>query len=326
MLIFLLRRLLNLLPTFLIASIMVFGIIYLAPGDFLTPARLNPGISAQQIENLTRSFGLDKPWYIQYFSWLTNMFHGNLGLSFAYQQPVLDVAWPRVVNSLKLVLVNLVLFYGISIPLGVYGAVRQYSLGDRLSGVFFYVLLGFPTFFLALLTIFGILRLRQVTGWHIPLGGMTSDNHDTLSFLGRTWDTLQHLLAPALVLAIVNVAGFTRVLRGQMLENLRSDYIRTARSKGVPERSVIYRHTLRNAIIPFVADVGNILPGLIGGAGFVEVVFSYPGITPMLLDSLAAQDFYLIAAFSILPMVLLFIGNALSDILLTLVDPRIRFS
>ena len=326
MLIFLLRRMLNLVPTFLIATILVFGIIYLAPGDFLTPAKLNPGISAQQLENLSRSFGLDKPWYVQYFSWLTNMLHGNLGLSFSYQQPVLDVAWPRVLNSMKLLGLELILFYAIAIPLGVYGAVRQYSLGDRISGVFFYFLLGFPSFFLALLALFGILKLRQATGWHLPIGGMTGDNHDSLSFWGRTWDTLSHLLFPALLLAIHSVANFTRVLRGQMLENLRSDYIRTARSKGVPERSVIYKHTLRNAIIPFVADIGGILPALIGGAGFVEVVFAYPGITPMLLDALSAQDFYLIAAFSILPMVLLFIGNAVSDVLLTLVDPRIRFS
>ena len=326
MLIFLLRRMLNLVPTFLIATILVFIIIYLAPGDFLTPAKLNPGISAQQLENLSRSFGLDKPWYVQYFSWLTNMLHGNLGLSFSYQQPVLDVAWPRVLNSMKLLGLELILFYAIAIPLGVYGAVRQYSLGDRVSGVFFYFLLGFPSFFLALLALFGILKLRQATGWHLPIGGMTGDNHDSLSFWGRTWDTLSHLLFPALLLAIHSVANFTRVLRGQMLENLRSDYIRTARSKGVPERSVIYKHTLRNAIIPFVADIGGILPALIGGAGFVEVVFAYPGITPMLLDALSAQDFYLIAAFSILPMVLLFIGNAVSDVLLTLVDPRIRFS
>ncbi|WP_424949230.1 ABC transporter permease [Deinococcus sp.] len=326
MLTFLFRRLLNLLPTFLLATVLVFAIIQLAPGDFLTPARLNPGISAQQLQNLADQFGLNKPLYQQYFQWLWNLLHGNLGLSFSYTQPVLDVAWPRVLNSMKLVLVYLVLFYAISIPLGVYGAVRQYSFGDRLSGVFFYFLLGFPSFFIALLTIFGILKLRQATGWNIPMLGMTSDGYDQMGLLGKFWDTLRHLLIPALVLALGSVANFTRVLRGQMLENLRSDYIRTARSKGVPEFSVIYKHTLRNAIIPFVAGIGGLLPGLITGAGFVEVVFAYPGITPMLLDALNAQDFYLIAAFAILPMVFLFLGNAISDILLAVVDPRIRFN
>ena len=326
MAVFLFRRLLNLLPTFLLASVLVFFIIQLAPGDFLTPARLNPNISAQQLHNLSVSFGLDKNPVEQYFRWLWNLLHGDLGLSFAYQQPVLAVAWPRVVNSMQLVLVYLVLFYLISIPLGVYGAVRQYSLGDRVSGIAFYFLLGFPSFFISLLTIYGILKLRQATGWHLPMIGMTSNDHEQLSALGRFWDTLKHLLIPALVLAVGDVAGFTRVLRGQMLENLRSDFIRTARSKGVPERSVIYKHTLRNAIIPFVAGIGGQLPALIGGAGFVEVVFAYPGITPMLLDALKSQDFYLIAGFSILPMVLLFFGNAISDILLTLADPRIRYS
>jgi peptide/nickel transport system permease protein len=326
MLTFLLRRLLNLLPTFLLATVLVFSIVQLAPGDFLTPAKLNPGISQQQLQNLADSFGLNKPVWQQYFQWLWNMLRGDLGLSFSYTQPVFDVAWPRVLNSMKLVLVFLILFYTISIPLGVYGAVRQYSLGDRISGVIFYFLLGFPSFFIALLVIFMVLKLRQATGWNIPLIGMTSDNYDQLGLLGRFWDTLKHLLIPGLVLALGSVAGFTRVLRGQMLENLRSDYIRTARSKGVPEFSVIYKHTLRNAIIPFVAGIGGLLPGLITGAGFVEVVFAYPGITPMLLDALNAQDFYLIAAFAILPMIFLFLGNAISDILLAVVDPRIRFN
>ena len=323
---FLFRRLLNLLPTFLLATVLVFSIIQLAPGDFLTPAKLNPGISQQQLSNLAEQFGLNKPVWQQYFQWLWNLLHGNLGLSFSYTQPVLDVAWPRVLNSMKLVLVNLVLFYAISIPLGVYGAVRQYSLGDRISGVVFYFLLGFPSFFLALLTIFGILKFRQATGLNVPMIGMTSDGYDSLSLLGKFWDTLKHLLIPGLVAAVGGVAGFTRVLRGQMLEHLRSDFVRTARSKGVPEFWVIYRHTFRNAVIPFVAGIGGLLPGLIGGAGFVEVVFSYPGITPMLLDAIGAQDFYLVAAFSILPMVLLFLGNAISDILLAVVDPRIRFN
>jgi len=323
---FLFRRLLNLIPTFFLATVLVFVVIQLAPGDFLTPARLNPGISAQQLQNLADSFGLNKPFVEQYFQWLWNMLHGNMGLSFSYTQPVLDVAWPRVLNSMKLVLVYLVLFYAISVPLGVYGAVKQYSLGDRISGVFFYFLLGFPSFFIALLTIFGVLKLRQATGWNIPIIGMTSDGYDQLSLLGKFWDTLKHLIIPGLVLALGSVAGFTRVLRGQMLENLRSDYIRTARSKGVPEFSVIYKHTLRNAMIPFVAGIGGLLPGLITGAGFVEVVFAYPGITPMLLDALGAQDFYLIAAFAILPMIFLFLGNAISDILLAVVDPRIRFN
>ncbi|WP_420594624.1 ABC transporter permease [Deinococcus sp.] len=326
MLLFLLRRLLNSVPTLILASMLIFFIIQLAPGDFLTPARLNPNITAQQLENLRRNFGLDQPPFLQYFTWIKNVVVGNLGLSFQYQQPVLAVAWPRIVNSFYLVMLYLVFFYAIAIPLGVYGAVRQYTLGDKISSTVMYFLLGFPSFFLALIVLFGIVQLRFATGWSVPTGGMTSDSYDSLSTAGRFWDILKHIAIPALVVAVGDVAGFTRILRGQMLEYLRADFVRTARSKGASEFLVIYKHTLRNAIIPFVAGLGGQLPALISGAGFVEVVFAYPGITPMLLDSIASQDLYLIAGFNILVVALLIIGNAFSDILLSVVDPRIRYS
>ena len=305
---------------------LIFFVIQLAPGDFLTPARLNPSISPQQLENLRRNFGLDQPPILQYFTWIKNVVQGDLGLSFQYQQPVLAVAWPRILNSLYLVFLYLIFFYAIAIPLGVYGAVRQYTLGDKLSSGVMYFLLGFPSFFLALIVLFVILQVRFSTGWNIPTGGMTSDNFDSLGGFGKFWDILRHIALPALVVAVGDVAGFTRVLRGQMLEYLRADFVRTARSKGASEFLVIYKHTLRNAIIPFVAGLGGQLPALISGAGFVEVVFAYPGITPMLLDSINARDLYLIAGFNILTVALLIIGNAFSDILLSVVDPRIRYS
>ncbi|AZI42559.1 ABC transporter permease [Deinococcus psychrotolerans] len=326
MLVFLLRRFLNSIPTLILASMLIFFVIQLAPGDFLTPARLNPAISPQQLENLRRSFGLDQPPVIQYFTWIKNVVQGDLGLSFQYQQPVLAIAWPRILNSLYLVALYLVLFYAIAIPLGVYGAVKQYTLGDKISSGVMYFLLGFPSFFLALIVLYGIVQLRFATGWAIPTGGMTSDNYSTLGTFGRFWDIFKHILLPALVVAVGDVAGFTRILRGQMLEYLRADFVRTARSKGASEFIVIYKHTLRNAIIPFVAGLGGQLPALISGAGFVEVVFAYPGITPMLLDSINARDLYLIAGFNILTVALLIIGNAISDILLSVVDPRIRYS
>ncbi|GAA4005758.1 ABC transporter permease [Deinococcus rubellus] len=326
MVLFLLRRFLNSIPTLILASMLIFFIIQLAPGDFLTPARLNPNISPQQLETLRHNFGLDQPPILQYFSWIKNVVQGDLGLSFQYQQPVLAVAWPRIVNSLYLVLLYLIIFYVIAIPLGVYGAVRQYTIGDKISSTIMYFLLGFPSFFLALIVLFGIVQLRFATGWQFPTGGMTSDNHDSLSLGMKFWDILKHIALPALVVAVGDVAGFTRILRGQMLEYLRADFVRTARSKGATEFSVIYKHTLRNAIIPFVAGLGSQLPALISGAGFVEVVFAYPGITPMLLDSINARDLYLIAGFNILTVALLIIGNALSDILLGIVDPRIRYS
>lgn len=321
---FLIRRFFQAIPTLLLASVLIFFVISLAPGDFLTPARLNPGISDEQLRNLSVSFGLDKPAYVQYFYWMKNMLQGDFGLSFQYTQPVLPVIWPRIVNSVYLVLLNLVFFYAIAIPIGVYGAVRQNSFGDKFINVVLYFLLGFPSFFLFLIVIYFILQVRNATGWDIPLGGMTSNGYEQLSALGQFWDVARHLLIPAIVLAVTDAAGLTRVIRGLMLEVMRSDYIRTARAKGVSERSAIWKHTFRNAILPIVAGIGGLLPGAISGAGFVEVVYNYPGITPMLLTAINAQDLYLIAGFTVISTILLIIGNALSDILLAVVDPRIK--
>lgn len=321
---FLLRRVVQSIPTLLLASILIFFVIQLAPGDFLTPARLNPNISPEQLENLSRNFGLDRPVWEQYFRWMGNMFQGDFGLSFQYQQPVLDVIWPRIKNSLWLVLLSTLLFYAIAIPIGVYGAVRQNSLGDKSINVVLYFLLGFPSFFLALIVIYFILLARDATGLDIPVGGMTSNNYEQLSTLGRVWDIAKHLIIPAVVLAVSDAAGLTRVIRGQMLEVMRSDYVRTARAKGVGERSVIWKHTFRNGILPVVAGIGGLLPAAISGAGFMEVVFAYPGVTPMLLTAINTQDLYLIAGFTVITTILLIIGNAISDLLLAVVDPRVK--
>ncbi|MDL2343720.1 ABC transporter permease [Deinococcus sp. MIMF12] len=321
---FLLRRLVQSIPTLLLASVLIFFVIQLAPGDFLTPARLNPGISPEQLENLSRNFGLDRPVWEQYLRWMGNMLQGDFGLSFQYQQPVLDVVWPRIKNSMWLVLLSTLLFYAIAIPIGVYGAIRQNSLGDKSINVVLYFLLGFPSFFLALIVIYFILLARDATGLDIPVGGMTSNNYDALSAPGRVWDVLKHLIIPAVVLAVSDAAGLTRVIRGQMLEVMRSDYVRTARAKGVSERSVIWKHTFRNGILPIVAGIGGLLPAAISGAGFMEVVFAYPGVTPMLLTAIGTQDLYLIAGFNVITTILLIIGNAISDLLLAVVDPRVK--
>lgn len=323
---FLLRRLVQSIPTLLLASILIFFVIQLAPGDFLTPAKLNPNISEEQIAALQRNFGLDRPAWQQYLFWMSNMFQGNFGLSFQYQQPVLDIIWPRIINSMMLAVMSLVLFYSIAIPLGVYGAVRQNTPGDNTVNIVLYFLLGFPTFFLALIVIYFILQARSATGLDIPIGGMTSSGFEELSIFGQALDILKHLIIPALVLAITDAAGLTRVIRGQMLEVMRSDYVRTARAKGVSERTAIWKHTFRNAILPVVANIGGLLPALISGVGFLEVVFAYPGMTPMLLNAINSQDLYLIAGFTVITTVLLIIGNVISDLLLAVVDPRVKVS
>lgn len=322
---FLLRRVVQFIPTILLSSLLVFFVISLAPGDFLTTAKLNPNISPERLAALSANFGLDKPIYEQYFLWLKNiLFHGNFGISFAYTQPVWDIMVPRILNSLWLVLLLTAMMYGIAVPLGVYGAVRQNTLGDKALNVVMYFLLGFPSFFLALIALYFIVQLRFKTHLDIPIGGMTSADFATMSPLQKVWDVFKHLLIPAFLVAIHSVAGMSRYIRALMLDVMNSDYIRTARAKGVSERTAIWKHTFRNAILPIVAGIGGELPALIGGAGFIEVVFAYPGITPMLLDALNAQDLYLIAGFTMLTTFLLIVGNALSDILLAVVDPRVR--
>ncbi|MFC3860707.1 ABC transporter permease [Deinococcus antarcticus] len=322
---FLIRRLLQSIPTILLSSLLIFFVISLAPGDFLTPAKLNPNISQEQLDLLARNFGLDRPVWEQYFLWIKNIFlRGDFGLSFQYQQPVWDIMWPRVLNSLWLVLLIIVLFYAMAIPLGVFGAVRQNSAADKAINVVMYFLLGFPSFFIALLALYGILRVRYSTGWDVPIGGMRSPDHDSMTPVNQVFDIAKHLAIPAFIAAITDVAGLSRYIRALMLDVLRSDYIRTARAKGVSERVAVWKHTFRNAILPIVGGIGGVLPGLIGGAGFIEVVFAYPGMTPMILDALASQDLYLIAGFTMITTILLIVGNIIADILLAVVDPRIK--
>lgn len=322
---FILRRLVNSVPTLFGCSLLIFFITQAAPGDFLSARLTDPNIRPEAIEALRRNFGLDQPVYQQYFTWLGNVVQGNFGLSFTYRAPVLEVITPRIVNSLYLVLLSTLFLYLIAVPLGVYGAVNQYSFGDKFTSVISYFFLGIPSFFFALLAIFVILQINFATGWGIPVAGMTSSDHDSLSALGKVGDIFSHILIPSIILVLGDIAGLSRFMRGQMLEYLGQDFARTARSKGLKERVVVYKHTLRNAVIPFVATIGGLLPALFTGAGFVEVVFSYPGITPMFLTAITQQDVFIVSGFLMIAALLLILGNLLGDILLAVVDPRISY-
>jgi peptide/nickel transport system permease protein len=322
---FILRRILNSIPTLFGCSLLIFFITQAAPGDFLSARLVDPNIRPEAIEALRRNFGLDQPIYRQYLTWLGNIVQGDFGLSFTYRAPVLDVITPRIINSLYLVLLSTIFLYLVAVPFGVYGAVNQYSTGDKITSVISYFFLGIPSFFFALLAIFVILQINFATGWGIPVAGMTSSDHDSLSALGKFGDIFLHILIPSLILVLGDIAGLSRFMRGQMLEYLSQDFTRTARSKGLKEHIVVYKHTLRNAIIPFVATIGGLLPALFTGAGFVEVVFSYPGITPMFLTAISQQDIFIISGFSMMTAVLLVLGNLLGDILLAVVDPRISY-
>jgi peptide/nickel transport system permease protein len=326
MLQFILRRLLNLIPVFLGSTFLVFIILQIAPGDFLDARRLDPRTTPQTIARLEEQFGLTQPIPVQYVRWLGNFVQGNLGTSFDSNVPVAELLGPKIGNSAILTFGEIILIYLIGIPIGIYGAIRQYSLGDKAISITSYVFLGFPNFFFGLLVIFGLLQIQYAIGRPLfPIGGMTSENFASLNFFQRFLDILWHTAMPMFVILIGDVAGFTRGLRAQMLEYLNQDYVRTARAKGLTERTVIYRHTLRNAITPFVAGIGTLLPAILAGAGTIELLFNWPGLFPVFLDALNSQDLYVNLSVGALALVLLVIGNLIADFLLAVVDPRIRY-
>lgn len=329
---YILRRLLHLIPTFLGATMLAFLITQLVPGDFLNQRALEPNVRPETIERLRTQFGLDLPWPVQYVRWMGNVLTGDLGLSFSSNQPVTNLISQPILNSMVLVLLALVMLYTAAIPLGVYSAVRQYSAGDQIVSAISYFGLAIPNFFFAQVLILLIFMLRTWTrgafGFNeliLPVAQMTSSGSLDWPWYRQWWDVFVHALMPAFVVATASIAGFTRVLRAQMIEYLGSDFIRTARAKGLADRTVTYKHALRPALIPFVAGIGGILPTLIGGAGLVEVVVSWPGITPTLLEAISRQDIYVVLGLVVITTILLMIGNLISDLLLAVVDPRIRY-
>ena len=326
MLPFLFRRFLQFIPTFVIATLVLFFIVQAAPGDFLTQLSQNPRVTPERLAQLRTNYLLDQPLWTQYFRWFTNFLRGNLGISFVANQPVWDLVGPRLWNSLILVIISTVLTYALGLFVGIYGALRPYSWGDRFASIFAYFGLGIPSFFFGLLVIFGLVTLKQNTGWDVPITGKSSGALQDPGFWRSGWDVFLHALAPSIVLALRSISSESRFIRGQMLEVMGQDYIRTARAKGLGSNSVTYKHAFRNASLPLVASLGGLLPALIGGAGFVEVVFAWPGLTPLLLDSLAQQDVYVIVSTTAIASLLYIVGNLISDLLLAAVDPRIRFS
>ncbi len=333
MFVYILRRLFQLIPTFIGATMLMFLISQLVPGDFFKAKELEPNVRPETIQRMRAEFGLDKPVYVQYVNWMKNLVTGNLGQSFVSNQPV----WQRIArpmrNSMYLAILSIILLWLVSIPAGVYSAVRQYSFGDQAVSVVSYLGLATPNFFLAQVIILALFLTRTLTkDWFgfnqliFPVAGMTSSNYLSLSPWAQFWDVMWHMFIPSLVVATSGMAGFTRVLRAQMIEYLGSDFIRTARAKGVGHAKVTYKHALRPAIIPFVAGIGNLLPSLVGGAGLVEVVMSWPGITPTFLTALQSQDIYVVLGLLVITTLLLMAGNLISDLLLAAVDPRIRYN
>ncbi len=319
--VYVVKRVLQALLTLLLASALSFFIIQLAPGDYLSTLKTNPKISPERIEELRVQFGLGLPWIEQYKRWLWQVVSkGNFGQSFVYQRSVASLLWERIPPTLLLAIASLIVTWAIAIPLGIVAAVKQNRPVDRILQVLSYTGQGFPSFITALL----LLILAQNISPLFPVGDMTSINHDDLSPFGKFLDIAWHMVLPTIALSITSFAGLQRITRGELLDVLRQDYIQTARAKGLPENRVIYVHALRNAVNPLITLLGFELAGLLSGAFIAEFFFNWPGLGRLILQAVTAQDLYVVMASLVMGAVMLIVGNLLADLLLKVVDPRIR--
>ena len=314
------RRLLNAVPILVVTLAFAFWLIQLAPGDVYTAYALNPDIRPEDLERFRANFGLDQPWYVQFGRYLWNAAQGDFGFSQSFKAPVFVLVQQRAANTVLLSVVSLLLAWGFSIPAGIIAAARQYRWQDQSIAVLAFFGLSIPNFFLASLLLYVI----SATGSWLPIGGMTSIDHDQLSAFGKMWDLAKHLVVPALVISTAITAGLTRIMRANMLEVLGQQYITTARAKGLAEHVVILKHALRNAINPMITLLGFSIGDILGGAALVEIVTGWPGLGKLILSALLNQDPYLVSGSLIYGVILLMLGNLVADILLAITDPRIR--
>ena len=317
---YIVKRLLQGILTLFLASFLSFVIIQLAPGDFLDTLRQNPTISPETIDEYNKQFGLDKPWFVQYWLWLVGVVTRlDFGRSFVYGRPVFSLIAERVPATLLLAIPSIILTWTIALPLGIISAVKQNSWVDKILRVLSYLGQGFPSFITVLL----LLIVAQNTSPLFPVGNMTSINHADLSPLGKILDVGWHMILPTIALSITSFAGLQRLTRGQLLDVLRQDYIQTARAKGLPENRVFYVHALRNAINPLITLLGFEFASLLSGSFIAEFFFNWPGLGRLILKAVQDQDLYVVMAGLMMGAAMLIVGNLLADLLLKFVDPRI---
>lgn len=320
------RRALGAIPLLLGVATLIFVILNLAPGD-PTTFYFNPNIPPEVLEQLRQNLGLDEPIHVRYVKWLGAFLTGDFGYSFAQSRPVADIILDALPNTLLLAGAALVLVFLFGVAAGTIQAVRQHSWMDRILSVgalFFYSM---PSFWLALMLV--LLFSLKAHQWGLPFAfpatGTTSIDYDFMSTPEQIWDRIVHLVLPVATLTLVLAAGVARYTRGQMLEVIRQDYIRTARAKGLPERSVILKHGLRNSLIPVITLLGLYLPYLFSGTVFVEMIFSWPGMGRVIVDAIFQRDYPLVMATSFIFAAMVIAGNLIADVLYAVADPRIRY-
>lgn len=331
---YILKRILLFIPTLVAITIITFTISRLAPGD---PTELKVGVSNENMKADDKSqmnqqakdyykekWGLDKPIPMQYLIWLGNMATGDFGNSFVDNRPVMGKIMERIPITASIALMIIALSYLIAIPIGIYSAARQYSLGDRFSTFMLFVLYSLPSFWIATMAIVFLANVEYIKIF--PTSGLYTLGSENWTFLEKAWDRIHHLILPIACGSLASFAFLSRQMRGSMLEVIRMDYIRTARAKGLKEKTVVLKHALRNSLIPIITLLGGILPSLVGGSVIIESIFSIPGIGQLAFQALIARDYPLIMAELVLAAVLTMIGLLVVDILYALVDPRIAFS
>lgn len=316
------KRILLSLPLLIGITFISFLVIHLAPGEPISlQTDLNPRVSAASKAQLRHLYGLDEPLPVQYGKWAWRSFRLDFGQSFAPDaRKVTEKIAERIPITIFLSLLEMLVIVLIAIPIGILSATRQYSFFDKATTIFVFLGFAMPTFWLALLcmNLFGV-----HLGW-LPISGLQSMDYFQLSIGGKILDRARHLIMPVLVGAFGGLAGFSRYMRSNMLEVIRQDYIRTARAKGLSERTVIYKHALRNALLPVVTILGLSVPSLIGGGVIFETIFAIPGMGQLFYGSVMSRDYPVIMGILVIGAALTLLGNLLADISYALVDPRIR--
>ena len=325
MLAYLTRRLVLAILTIWAVSVLAFVIIQLPPGDYITSyiAQMSASgsfVSQQDADALRHEYGLDQPIWVQYLRWMRMVLRGNFGMALEWQRPVSEVIGDRLWMTMIVSVAAILLTWGLALPIGVYSAVRQYSVGDYVATFIGFIGLAVPSFLLALVLMY--LGFKYLNA---NIGGLFSDEFVEASWsLAKAWDLVKHLPLPAMILGLAGTAQLIRIMRANLLDELRKPYVMTARARGVPERRVILKYPVRVALNPFASTIGYLLPYVVSGSIIVSLVLSLPTVGPLLLRALVAQDMFLAGTIVLLLGVMTVIGTFLSDLLLMWIDPRIR--
>ncbi len=322
---YILKRFIYMIVLLAIMSVFAFVVIQLPPGDYLTSYISNlqqqmGNVDASVVESLRQQYGMDKPMWQQYFFWMANMFRGEFGESFQWKQPVRDLIATRMPMTIVLSVITLLFAYAVAIPIGIYSARHQYSIGDYLASILGFVGLATPSFFLALILVYCSKR-----HFGLSVGGVCAPGFQNAPWsLARLWDLCKHLPIPVIVIGLASMAQVIRILRATLLDELKKPYVVAARARGLKENKMIYKYPVRVALNPIISSIGSILPGIVSGATVTAIVLDIPTVGSLLYNALLSQDMYLAGTSVLMLTAITIVGTFLSDILLVVVDPRIR--